>query len=144
MIVEDLINDPTQIEGYYGYVYMTTFLDLNKSYIGKKSFEHNVSRKIGKKERALIGGKGRKPLTEKIKKDSGWREYYGSEKEVVELSKTTPKDRITREVLKLCRSKKELTYYECKFLFKFEVLEKPELYFNGNILGSFFRKDLAL
>lgn len=142
MIVEDLIKNPTLIDGYYGYVYKTTFLDLNKSYIGKKAFFHLYKRKIGKKEAALIEGKGRKPKTEQQLKPSGWEDYYGSEKEVINLIKTTPKDRVIREVLQLCKSKKELTYYECKFLFGFEVLEKPDQFFNGNILGSFFRKDL--
>lgn len=140
--VEDLISNPSLTEGFYGYVYMTTFLNLNKSYIGRKSFFHNVARKIGKKEKALITGKGRKPLTEKVQKDSGWKEYYGSEKEVIELSKTEPKDKIVRAILKLCKNKKELSYYECKYLFTYDVLEHPDRYFNGNILGKYFRKDL--
>jgi hypothetical protein len=143
LTVEDLINDPNfNPEDYYGYIYMTTFLNLNKSYIGKKAFFHNVKRKIGKKEAALIEGKGRRPLTEKVKKDSGWKEYYGSEKEVIELSKTEPADKVIRTVLHLCKTKKELSYYELKNLFKYEVLEQPDRYFNGNIAGTYFRKDL--
>jgi hypothetical protein len=130
LTVEDLINDPNfNPEDYYGYIYMTTFLNLNKSYIGKK-------------EAALIEGKGRRPLTEKVKKDSGWKEYYGSEKEVIELSKTEPADKVIRTVLHLCKTKKELSYYELKNLFKYEVLEQPDRYFNGNIAGTYFRKDL--
>ncbi len=142
MVVEDLIKDSKLIEGYYGYVYKTIFTNLQKEYIGKKSFLHNISRKIGKKEAKLITGKGRKPLTEKIQKDSGWKDYYGSEKEVIELLKTVPKDKIIREVLYLCKTKKQLTYFETKELFKNEVLEYPDKFFNKNILGSFFRKDL--
>ena len=38
-------------------------------------------------------------------------------------------------------NKKLLTYYECKFLFKYGVLEHPLEYFNDNILGKFFTKD---
>lgn len=145
LTVEDLINDPNfNPEDYYGYIYMTSFLDLNKSYIGKKSFFHNVKRKIGKKEKLLMTGKGRKPITETIKKDSGWKEYYGSEKEVIELSKTEPADRVIRSILYLCRSKKELSYYETKYLFKYEVLENPDRFFNRNIGGKFFRKDLII
>lgn len=141
-IVEDLINDPNfDLNQYHGYVYMTVFENLGMSYIGKKSFFHNIKRKIGKKERALIEGKGRKPLTEKMQKDSGWKEYYGSEAEVIKLSKTEPKDKIKRYVLHLCKTKKELSYYETKELFNHDVLSSDK-FFNGNILGKFYRKDL--
>ena len=140
MIVEDLID--LDISEYIGYVYMTTFLDLDKSYIGKKVFLHNTKRKIGKKEKALMEGKGRKPIHEKVQKDSGWKDYYGSEKEVIELAKTTPKDRITRTVLQLCKTKRELSYYEVMFQFKYDVLSSDK-FFNSNISGRYFRKDLA-
>lgn len=143
MIIEDLINDPNfNPNEYVGFVYMTTFLNLNKKYLGKKSFFHSVKRKIGKKEIALITGKGRKPITEKVQKDSGWKDYYGSEPEVIRLSKIEPKDKIVREVLRLCKDKRELTYFEVKYQFQYNVLES-EQYFNSNILGKFFRKDLA-
>lgn len=143
LTVEDLITDPFfDINKYYGYVYMTSFLNLDKSYIGKKAFFHNVKRKIGKKEKLLMDGKGRKPSFERVQKDSGWKTYYGSEKEVIELSKTEPKDSIVRSVLHLCKTKKELSYFETKELFRYEVLEKPDQFFNGNIAGKFFNKDL--
>jgi len=38
-------------------------------------------------------------------------------------------------------SKKLLTYYETKYLFIHEVLEKPDEYFNDNIQGRFYTKD---
>ena len=38
-------------------------------------------------------------------------------------------------------TKKLLTYYETQTLFVYRVLEEPEMYFNDNILGKFFRKD---
>ena len=39
-------------------------------------------------------------------------------------------------------SKKELTYFECKYLFINEVLEgRSHQYINDNILGKFYRKD---
>src|SRR5688500_14724438 len=99
LTVEDLINDPNfDITQYYGYVYMTSFLNLNKSYIGKKAIYNNIKRKKGKKEKLLMEGKGRKPIHEKIQKDSGWKTYYGSEAEVIKLSQTEPKDKIIRSV----------------------------------------------
>jgi hypothetical protein len=48
---------------------------------------------------------------------------------------------MVRIVLRLCKTKKELTYYETKFLFDYNVLEN-DTYMNDNILGKFYRKDL--
>jgi len=47
----------------------------------------------------------------------------------------------TREILHLAKNKKLLTYYECKYLFEYGVLEHPLEYFNDNIQGRFFSKD---
>jgi len=55
--------------------------------------------------------------------------------------KSLPKDEMVRIVLRLCKTKKELTYYETKFLFDYNVLEN-DTYMNDNILGKFYRKDL--
>ena len=46
-----------------------------------------------------------------------------------------------REILELVYSKKLLTYYECKYLFKYGVLENPNKWMNDNIQGRFFTKD---
>ena len=55
--------------------------------------------------------------------------------------KSLPKEEMNRYVLKLCKTKKELTYWETKMLFQYNVLE-DDCYINDNILGKFFRKDL--
>jgi len=143
--VEDLINDKTfNINEYEGYVYMTTFIDTNRHYIGKKNFFHNINVKLGKKEiAALPSSRGRTPSKKKVTKESDWKTYYGSAQEIKDLLKVTLRDRIIRSVIRLCKSKKELTYYECKYLFQYGVLE-PEHphYINDNIQGRFFKKDL--
>jgi hypothetical protein len=41
----------------------------------------------------------------------------------------------------ICKTKKQLTYWETKSLFHYNVLE-DERYMNDNILGKFYRKDL--
>lgn len=142
--VEDMINNPEfNPENYFGYIYMTEFLNLGKLYIGKKQFFSNLNKKLGKKELILLPIKrGKKPTTKLVINPSNWENYYGSEKEVIELAKTEPKDKIIRYVLKLCKTKKELTYYETKFLFLNEVLENQDKFLNKNILGKFFSKDL--
>ena len=51
------------------------------------------------------------------------------------------KEEFERCIIKLAPSKKLLTYYETQYQFMYQVLEKPELYYNDNILGKFFTKD---
>jgi len=135
--LEDLPQDT------YGFIYLVTHLPTGKSYIGKKSLFHNVKKKLTKKQLAEQTGRGRKPTTEVIQKESDWKTYYGSAKPILDLIKEDKQEEFTREILQLVPNKKLLTYYECKYLFMLGVIEQPDGYFNDNILGKFFRKDFA-
>ena len=131
-------------EGTYGFVYITTHNPSGTSYIGKKSLFHNIKKKLTKKELAEQTGPGRKSTSKVVQKESDWKIYYGSAKPIVELIKDGKHSEFTREILQLVNNKKLLTYYECKYLFKYGVLENPKEYFNDNILGKFFTKDFNL
>ena len=72
---------------------------------------------------------------------SDWKTYYGSAKLILELLKENKHEEFKREIITTAPSKKLLTYYECKYLFHYGVLEHPVEYFNDNILGKFFAKD---
>jgi hypothetical protein len=146
LLVDDLINDPTfNIDEYYGYVYMTTNLENGRQYIGKKIFKHTTNKKLGKKELAsLPTQRGRIPSKKKIIKESDWKTYYGSADEVKQWAKSIPPEKLQRVVLRLCLSSKELTYYETKYLFEYDVLADDKIWVNSNILGKFFPKDLAI
>jgi hypothetical protein len=135
--LEDLPQDT------YGFIYIVTHLPSGKSYIGKKSLFHNVKKKLTKKQLAEQIGRGRKPTTEVIQKESDWKTYYGSAKPILDLIKEGKQEEFTREILQLVPNKKLLTYYECKYLFMLGVIEQQDGYFNDNILGKFFRKDFA-
>ena len=139
--VEDLINDPEfNIDDYVGYIYVTLHLSTGRKYIGKKNFFHTTNKKLGKKELAeLPVARGKKPTKKQVVKESDWKTYYGSAAEI----KILPKDEMNRYVLKLCKNKKELTYWETKMLFQYNVLE-DDRYINDNILGKFYRKDLQI
>ena len=143
--VDDLINDKNfNINDYEGYIYITTILDTGRQYLGKKNFFHKNNVKLGKKELAnLPVARGKKPAKKLIIKESDWKTYYGSAQEIKDSIKQYPKERITRVVLRLCKTKKELTYYECKYLFQYGVLEPDNNYINDNILGKFYSKDLG-
>jgi len=128
--------------GTYGFIYMTTHIPTGVSYIGKKSLFHNVKRKLTKKELAEMPiTRGRKVTTEVVQKESDWKTYHGSAKPILELLKAGKQDEFKRKILYFVNSKKLLTYYECKYLFKYGVLENPLEYFNDNIQGRFFTKD---
>jgi len=131
-------------EGTFGFIYITVHEPSGKTYLGKKSLYHNVKKKLTKKELAeQPTTRGRKSLTTTIQKESDWKTYYGSAKPIVELIKQGKQKDFMRKILCLAPNKKLLTYYECKYLFKYEVLEKPEEWLNDNILGKFYTKDFA-
>jgi hypothetical protein len=135
--LEDLPKDT------YGFIYISIHQPTGKSYIGKKSLFHNVKKKLTKKQLVEQTGRGRKPTTEVIQKESDWKTYYGSAKPILDLLKEGKQEEFTRKILQLVTNKKLLTYYECKYLFMLGVIEKQDGYFNDNILGKFFRKDFA-
>ena len=141
--VEDLINNPDfNTDEYYGYVYLTTNLETNRQYIGKKIFKHTQNKKLGKKElAALPTQRGRVPSKKKIVKESDWKTYYGSADEVKQWVKTIPTDKLTRVVLRLCKTKISLSYYEVKYQMIYGVLENEE-WCNDSILGKFYRKNI--
>lgn len=140
--IEDLSHFPNNT---YGFIYKITHISSNKSYIGKKVLFHNKKVKLTKKDLELYEGVvGRRPSYKLLIVESDWNKYWGSNKTLLELLKTEPKENFTREILMLASSKKLLTYYETQALFIHRVLEEPDLYFNDNILGKFYRKDFDI
>ena len=99
----------------YGFIYISIHQPTGKSYIGKKSLFHNVKKKLTKKQLVEQTGRGRKPTTEIIQKESDWKTYYGSAKPILDLLKEGKQEEFTREILQLVPNKKLLTYYECNF-----------------------------
>tara|TARA_R110000868_G_scaffold362565_1_gene624714 strand:- start:49 stop:525 length:477 start_codon:yes stop_codon:yes gene_type:complete len=130
-------------EGTHGFVYIITHTLTEKAYIGKKALQHNITKKLTKKEIAEQSGPGRKSVSKKVQKESDWKTYHGSAKPIIEMIKAGKEDEFTREILILAPNKKLLTYYECKILFTCEVLENSDYYFNDNIQGHFFSSDFT-
>ena len=133
----------TPVGSYYGFIYFLIFetkdTKENKYYIGKKSFfsfRELPMLKNGKKREGHIKFLPRKKK-ELIKKESDWKTYEGS-------YKGDRTNLILKEKRILCfaRSKRELTYLETKYLFKYEVLERNE-FINENILNKFFKGNLV-
>ena len=126
----------------YGFVYRIIHIPSKKSYIGKKILQNTSKVKLGKKELAEYAGVvGRRPSYKLAVKESNWKSYWGSNKYLKELYEAESKDNFERQILKCASTKKLLTYYEVKFQMVYQVLEKPDEFFNDNILGKFFTKD---
>ena len=126
----------------YGFVYRITHKPTGKTYIGRKILQNTTKVKLGKKElKELAGIVGRRPVYKMAVKESNWKTYWGSNKYMKELYKTEPKENFDRQIIICAPTKKLLTYYELKYQVLYEVLEKPDEFFNDNILGKFFTKD---
>jgi len=138
------IGDITQFpENTFGFIYIVTHNPSGKSYIGKKVLYHTRKVKIGKRElEKLQGVVGRRPSYKLAVKESDWLSYYGSQKEIKQLLLEGKKDEFERTILKICSDKKSLTYFEVKYQMIYQVLEKPDEFFNDNILGKFYTRDL--
>ena len=123
-------------EEYQGFVYCITELDTGMMYIGKKFFW---------KPKVLPVTKTRK-RRQRTKVQSDWRDYYGSSAEVkllIERGEASFK----REILRLCRTKGECSYFEAKYQFDHDVLLRDDYYnaFIGcKIHGKHLPKELKI
>ena len=139
-------------QGTYGFVYEVWYKPTDIKYIGKKVLYFERNKKLGKKalellkeERIKQGLRGRVPLKQKVITESDWKDYYGSQKEIIALSKAdNAGENWQKKILEFAPNKKLLTYYETKYLFSNEVLENSyNTYINDNILGKFFTRDFG-
>ena len=103
---------------YFGFVYLITNLDNDKMYVGKKWFWS--TRKL-----PPLKGKTRK---RKVQKESDWQKYYGSSDEVKLLVEQHGQDNFKREILRLCKTKGECSYYELVEQVDREVLLRDNYY----------------
>ena len=128
--------------GTFGFIYRLSHIPTGKAYIGKKVLFHNRKVKLTKKElKEYEGIVGRRPSYRIAVKESDWQNYWGSNKYLKELIKEEPLENFERQILICFPTKKLLTYYEVKYQMVYQVLEKPEEFFNDNILGKFYTKD---
>lgn len=112
-------------EGMEGFVYLITNLENGKKYIGKKTFwERRKDKKTGRRK----------------KKESSWRDYFGSCDELIEDVKKLGKDKFRREILYLCPHKKSMSFYETMEQFKRDVILRED-YYNTNVEGKFFSSE---
>jgi len=131
---EEFVPEESFLEDYQGFVYLLTEESTGMKYIGKKFFW---------KPKILPVTKTRK-RRQRTRVQSDWRDYYGSSAEVkllIERGEASFK----REILRLCRTKGECSYFEAKYQFDHDVLLRDDYYnaFIGcKIHGKHLPKDL--
>ena len=125
-------------DGFYGFIYLLSFPNDKTGeinyYIGKKAFTHRKKKALSK--RARIGTRKRVEINQV---DSGWKNYFGSSKPLLEYIKQRGStEGFKRRILKLCLTKQDLTYWEIHILCENKVLFRNDCW-NGNILSRFFK-----
>ena len=113
-----------------GFVYELRDTENDKRYIGKKNLFST---------RRLPPLKGQK-RKRKVVKESDWKIYYGSSKNVQFLIEKNGQKRFERKILRLCESKGEMSYWEMLYQMTNHVLLKPDEYYNSFIGGKIHRK----
>ena len=113
----DKIYDKTP-EDCQGFVYEITDLDTNKKYIGKKNFwKPKILPKNTKRKRRV-----------RTRVESDWRTYFSSSGLLTEKVKESGQNTFKRVILRLCKTKGEMSYYEAKLQFENDVLLSDEYY----------------
>ena len=127
----DNLPDDFDPNHWFGFVYCITHTKTQKKYIGKKQI-HSYRRK------KVRGRKNRK----KVITESKWREYTGSSDDLNRDIENFGKDQFSFEVLRLCKTKGELTYSEVEYQIKLDVLTSElngeKEYYNENIMSRWF------
>ena len=120
--------DESQLEDYIGFVYVITNETNGRRYLGKKLLKFKRTKKVkGKKKKLLV--------------DSDWRDYWGSNKVLIEEVKALGPEKFKREILRLCKARGEMNYFEAKYQFDSSVLES-DLWYNEWIMVKVHRAHL--
>ena len=135
-IYNETVFNSENINDYYGFIYRITNTVNGYDYVGRKYF------KTIKKRPPLKGKKNKRRETV----ETDWKDYWGSSARLVEDMARLGKDKFTREIIHLCKSRGETNYMEAYYQFKEGVLLKENNY-NGIIqikLGKGSVKDLII
>ena len=105
-------------EEYQGFVYQITELHTNKKYIGKKNFWKPKILPINKTRKRRV----------RTRVESDWKTYFSSSSQIQKLVEESGEEKFKREILKLCKTKGEMSYYEAKLQFENNVLFRDDYY----------------
>lgn len=111
------VEDPP--ENAVAFVYLITNMVTGRMYVGKKRL--SLVRRVKRK------GKTKRKVS---RTDSGWRNYWGSNKTLLEEIDRNGSQYYKREILRWCTTLSEASYFETKEIFLRDCLLNPVLYYN--------------
>lgn len=114
----------THIGDACGFVYCITNLKNNRKYIGKKltKFSRTKLKTVVLKN----GKKKKKKIRHRI--DSDWKTYWGSNDLLWADIREMGEENFTREILQLCNSRGECSYWENYYIFQSHALLSAQYY----------------
>jgi hypothetical protein len=107
------LNEPP--EDAFGFVYLIECKINGKKYYGKK-----LLTKAGYKQ---VKGKRKK-----IRKESDWKSYFGSSKELLADVEIMGEEQFTRTIVRFCKSRGECNYYESKYILESDAIIRDDFY----------------
>jgi hypothetical protein len=128
--------DSEDIQDNYGFIYRITNTTNGHDYVGRKYFT------TVKKRPPLKGKKNKRKETV----ETDWKEYWGSSPRLQADIDILGRDKFTREIIHLCKSRGETNYMEAYYQFTEGVLLREDNY-NGIIqirLGKNSVKDVKI
>ena len=118
-------------EDFQGFVYIITNINNGRKYVGKKNFwKTKILPKTKKRKRRV-----------RTRVESDWRDYFGSNEELRILVEDKGSKNFKREIIRLCKTKGEMSYFEMKEQFERDVLFNKD-YYNEFIGGKIHSKHL--
>lgn len=112
-----------------GFVYEIVNLTNNKKYIGRKYTTSTKRKPLTKKQKEA--GRVRRDV---IKKESDWRTYTGSNKQLNEDIKKLGKENFRFEILYFAETKGQINYIEVNLQHKEDVILRDDYY--NDAIGS--------
>lgn len=109
-----------------GFIYLITNKLSGKKYIGKKNLYAAQTRQ--KTVTLKSGIKKKKKIRSKVESD--WMKYYGSSEDLKKDVESIGTENFDRQIIRFCKSKGELSYYEAKYQFEHDVLLRPDQFYN--------------
>lgn len=130
-------NIPTDISEYQGFVYKIEHIETGRYYLGKKFFWEVFKKKptkyLMKDGKYVKNKKNKRVLNTRttrthIKKETDWKDYWGSNKALLNDIMMFGEKRFERRIIKLCKTKFDCAYEELKIQMECHVLFDPLSY----------------